>query len=206
MINVRDIRTTFLEKRLDYACSMDGESTLDIDRTVSVAEGVKLTLLGSSFEGGPRPAGADLELFHVRGLQRVIASDGKAHDAPLGQVSAHQQRILFPCDQAGVLANNLSGAVEGRMTIEPTSEPVQIDVLYSGALQLSAHPSALLADEHAGRTINGNVFIQMTFETLHPKYHWLTERVCIAFGTWRASARDKTIRRVRHELDVYSTG
>jgi hypothetical protein len=204
MINVRDIRTSFLEKRLDYACSIDGESFLDTSRTVSLAEGVRVTLLGpSAFE----QEGPDLEVFHVRGLRRVMASDGKGHDAPLGIASAHEQGLLFSCDEAGALTNAMSGSVDGRMTIEPTAEPVQIDVVYRGVLQLTAHPSAIFADDHReGLTIHGQIFIRTTFETLHPKYHWLTERVCVAFGTWTASACRGPIRRVRQSYDLYSTG
>jgi hypothetical protein len=189
MVNVRDIRTSCLEKHLDYACSLDAMLELDISRTVANAESHRVTLLET----------APAEVFHVRELQRVTAADGKAHDAPLGTASGHAQQLIFTGDRSATL--------EGRMTLETAQGGVRIDVLYRGMLQLSAPGSAVFAEDRCNASLDGRAYLQTKFETLHPKYHWLTERVCVAFGTWVAEPRDsRAIRRVVQRYDLFSTG
>ena len=43
-------------------------------------------------------------------------------------------------------------------------------------------------DPRSARVVRANAFVTTFFETTHPKYHWLTEQACIAFGTWELGA------------------
>jgi hypothetical protein len=134
-------------------------------------------------------------VFHVLDALSVQGVDGHAHDCPTGTIERVDESIVFPSDVA-------VGIVEGRMTLR-TADDVVIDVPYSGVLQLDAHPSVLFAGPDGDRT--GRLFLTARFETLHPKYHWLSENTCLAFGTWKADRTGASGgRRVRAKLDVYA--
>ena|ERR1700690_933549 len=190
--DLRELRTTFLGKQLAYALSY--EYTLQHVRRGPPADGsVQLRLHADP----PDRSSGDVvnrerdTVFHVLGGDRVPGLDNLGRDVPKSfKIRSANESVTFyaPADQ-NRLVDVSSGAIKGRMILEaprPTDvEPLSICMAYDGTLQLL---EAVNLDKTEGgvprETVRASAFIVPFFETLHPKYHWLTENACIAFGTW----------------------
>ncbi len=218
-IDLRDLRTRFLDKQLAYALSFqyrhlhvanrvhelvrDNKDTRSLRRELEVKHG---------------------EVFHVFDDDRVAGLDRTGRDVPRSFTILGLQETLTLTESAKPgLAS--SAIVEGRMLFEapPTSDaprestyaeigplaprtahaemsdglPVRISVSYDGVLRFE-EPVAL--DSFPKNPARASGYIVPLFEAIHPRYHWLTENVCIAYGTWELDAAGA----VAASFDVYS--
>jgi hypothetical protein len=169
--------------------------------------------------------------FHVLGSDRVPGIDGLGHDVPIGfRVASLLERVTFDdvdpfwshaagqapattafgCTRTIVngrfllttpFAKRSPGVAGPRVPQESLDGgPLRIAVTYDGTLLPDTELGA--ADDSPPKAFSARAFMNVFFDTAHPKYHWLTESACFAFGTWRLR-EDHT---VRASFDIYSVG
>jgi Protein of unknown function (DUF3237) len=204
--DLREVRTTFLDKQVAYALSYGYE--LDhIGSSRPERTGEKHPSLGESLRLRLK-AREQGEVFHVLGGDRVAGLDETGRDVPIAfKLRGLEEAVVL--SGAGNAPTVSSARVEGRMVLEApdggdktSREPVRISVTYDGVLRFE-RPVVLgdiLAKNAAKETLRASAFVTPFFETIHPKYHWLVENVCIAYGTWELDGRGG----VKASFDVYS--
>jgi hypothetical protein len=184
-MDLRILRTAFFEKKREYACSFDSAMMIVAEpRSDSEVRMRSTSVFGS--------------VFHVFGDRRVAGLDGRGYDCPLGGVTTLDETTTFQGDDRSV------GSIDGRMVVT-TLDGVVIYATYDGVLHMPGHV-AVLADGPS--QVVGKAFLALRFEASHPKYHWLSEHVALAFGTWtihpQAPADQKSPRRALACYDVYN--
>ncbi len=186
--DLRVVRTSFLDKQLAYAFSY--EYTLDCYGVYASSPSTTRLSLRPGREGSAK-------VFHVLRDDRVPGIDGLGHDIPA------QFHVTGLDESAFGWVHATSGTLEGRMVLESPTEKtdndfIRISVTYGGALQLPDSLKMIDIDPDATKAICASAFVIPFFETTHPKYHWLTEQACLAFGTWQLRKRTVTA-----SFDVY---
>jgi hypothetical protein len=193
--DLRELRTTFLDKRTTYALSFSYGPAACVafkparERSALRSDSSQLK---------------DSAVFDVLGNDRVPGLDGRGHDTPVGfKVCGLSEAVNWHWrDTPNGLQELWSGTLEGRMVFESPhddeSQRIRIAVTYQGTLQLV--DSVRAGNEQAIPTsLEANAFITTFFETDHPRYHWLSQSASLGFGKW-AKATD----RVSASFDVYS--
>jgi hypothetical protein len=183
-MDLRSLRKHFLDKKLAYACSYEHTLSFDGDGVRIVPGGLRLRPVQKAPKAG--------RVFHVFDHQWVPGLDGRAHDVPEGEIEQMVDSILVR-EGENVAERWSVGTIEGRMTLR-TSDEIVIPATYSGTVQLAAYVDPC----HIPEAIAGKAFVIPIFDASHPKYHWLTEQACIAFGIWEL--RDN---HVKASFDVY---
>jgi hypothetical protein len=166
-------RRYLFDKALTYLFSYD--LALEQAPLMPTTGGVGFTL--GLDRQGPREEHFEPQLvYHVLDEQRV-----ENNDAITGTVEWFSDQAFVPYDER-------VGSVQGSIVIR-TEDNALIDSRYTGSLSLGAlrlwhfdPPDG--AGERRPRTSRAKVFITPRFETSYPKYRWLTERQCAAFGWW----------------------
>lgn len=194
-LDLRSIRTSFLDKGIAYALSFG----FTLECTGIVRKDARSLQLALKVPTSP---GANDVVFHVLGGDRVPGLDKNGRDLPAWfLVKALDATILLhadkdlpstsPDDRELVFAS-LRGRLtfeaaqaDGRMRGEKTDgEPIRISVSYDGTLQPQETVAFSALKLPIAQAMRAGAFIAPFFETTHPKYHWLTENACIAYGTW----------------------
>jgi Protein of unknown function (DUF3237) len=196
--DLRELRTTFLERRLAYALSFSYGPMIS---TLFTSSAQRLALRVSAPLAGPDQG----QVFHALGDDRVPGLDARGHDLPVGfRVRGVTETVGLRWQQSeGGSGESWSGSVEGRLLLQqpledPEREPLRISVTYDGTLQLeeSIRQSGAGAPQ---RDLRARAYITPFFETDHPRYHWLCETASIAFGTWEVKDGSASA-----SFDVYS--
>jgi hypothetical protein len=218
--DLRALRTTFLDKQLAYALSY----AYKISCVSSYMPGEVTVRL--SFDAAPwRPQRNDEQLkdrisrlsvtdadlknenlnnarvFHVLGDQRVPGLDQLGHEVPVGfHVRGLDESVALRqiIDEEAEIS---AGFIAGRMVLvsphdKIDGEQLRIPVTYDGTLQLK---EPFDTTSSSTGDVSASAFVVPFFETTHPKYHWLTENACLAFGEWKLSKGVVTA-----SFDVYS--
>jgi len=194
-LDLRSIRTSFLDKGIAYALSFG----FTLESTGLVRKDERSLQLG--LRAPPSPGANDV-VFHVLGGDRVPGLDKKGRDLPAGfVVKPLDATILFHAQQDPSLApledqELVFASLQGRLTFEATpsdartrgektdGEPIRISVSYDGTIQPRETTTFAALKLPPAQAIRASAFVAPFFETTHPKYHWLTENACIAYGTW----------------------
>ncbi len=192
-MDLRNVRTQFLDRKMKYACSYDPKLAFSEAEALRVPGGVRV-VPRRRFEGG---SGLSLgNFFHVLDAISIVGVDDRKHNCPVGAIESIEETVLFR--ENGVVAS-----IKGRMSIN-TEDRASIDVTYQGVLRFRGDATTYFG---TGRPLEGGAWIVPLFETTDTRYRWLSEQTCIAFGTWNASrVPGAQTRNVTGRLDVYSTG
>jgi hypothetical protein len=201
-MDVRNVRTQFIERNRNYACSYDPELAFDEFDAMAVPGGVRVHL----GRRAPAKPGKDERhsglgsFFHVLDATSVPGVDGRKHNCPVGTITYLEESVLFR-------EHGLIGDVEGRMSFV-TEDEARIDATYTGTLRFRAAPVAVDAEESfRGEKFEAAARIVPVFVSLDTRYRWLSESACVAFGTWTAERVSPLgMREVDARLDVYSLG
>lgn len=200
-MDVRNVRTQFVERKIRYACSYDPELAFDEFAAMAEPGGVRVlvgkrTLAKPGNGEGQTTVGS---FFHVLDATSVPGVDGRKHNCPIGEIDYLEESVLFR-------ENSLVGDIEGRMSFV-TEDEARIDATYTGTLQFRAAPVRGREDEFPAEDFEAAARIVPVFVSLDTRYRWLSEAACVAFGTWTARRlRNSCTRTVSSRLDVYSLG
>ena len=225
--DLRALRTTFFRRQLAYAMSYEysvkcasshasGNLTVQLGLDTSPlrpARGKKRLFVDKADHSAKELSQS--RVFHVLGDQRVPGLDGLGHEVPAGfyirgldeSVALHEFEDESSTDGKSDDENSeiSYGSIEGRMVLVAKEEKadgdaLRIAVTYEGTLQ-PTEPIRTSGVDHAKGVVVASAFVIPFFETLHPKYHWLTENACLAFGTWNLREGIVTA-----SFDVYCAG
>jgi hypothetical protein len=206
--DLRALRTTFLEKQLSYALSFEYESECTDIRPHVVHPGEE-----SSMHFPARTLHVDKShVFTVRGVTRVPGLDGLGHDVPSDfRIGTHQEDVFLRVSRDSKERLEVAGGsiASGRMVLvapvggdKKDGEVAKISVTYDGTLRLEDAIAMKQVEDLrkvGEHPLRAQAYVTPFFETTHPKYHWLTENACIAFGTWEFANN-----RVTASFDVYA--
>jgi Protein of unknown function (DUF3237) len=143
-----------------------GTTTRDAKKTSNTDDGAAKPARQKSSDGVAKP-------------DRRATKEGSAE----GDTAAVETRVDE--SESGELSY---GIINGRMVLfsdenRIDGEQLSISVTYDGMLQPKETITTTTFDPADGKMVL-RAFVIPFFETRHPKYHWLTESACLAFGTW----------------------
>ena len=202
-LDLRSVRTEFFGKDLSYALSF--EYNLQYEGPgVPNERSVRLLV------ARPKPPHHVVgTVFHVLGVDRVPGLDKRGRDVPLNyRLSGRDETLVLRAEKKQAVGLVWSFATfDGRMMLDAgdgdektDDEPIRISLSYDGTLQLLEPIRIEEVVPKLQRTIVASAFASVFFETTHPKYHWLTENACIAYGTWALDEKGK----IAASFDVYA--
>jgi hypothetical protein len=181
-------RQSFLPKALEYV----GSFNLNSKAIDGVSTGHAALELNDEVR-----ASASSMFFHVL-RAATVSVDGRERDCPSGGIRyAHERLVVRSHDGLMDIAGQL---------VLHTKDHAAIDGTYTGIARFSK-PLFRLTFE-AGDSREGQVHINIGFDTGDQRYAWLANRQCIAFGKlnleWVQNPEGKLELRSSSSFDIYS--
>jgi hypothetical protein len=187
-------RRYLFDKKLIYLFSYD--VPLRQDAAIPTPDGTQFSFSASQAQPSYPANGnsqanavfAPLQVYHVLDENQV-----EQNDSIVGAVSWIRDSV-FVSDEERV------AAIDGAVVIKTTDDAV-IEAKYKGSLSLGPLGARSFdAGSNGSQVWRAKAFIAPRFDTAYPKYKWLSERQCAAFGILELGHGPTT----RATFDVYA--